>query len=100
MREIFSKRGRITDVQLKYTKDGKFRKFRSVGYQTDEEAAAAIEFLENTCIDTSRISVQTSASLGDDAKPQAWSEYAKDRIQENIIGKREDLPQASTKQIR
>lgn len=78
MREVFSKRGQITDVQLKYTKDGKFRKFGFVGYQTDQEAAAAIEFLHNTCIDTSRIDVQTCAALGAETKPQAWSKYAKD----------------------
>lgn len=78
MTEIFSKQGRITDVQLKYTKEGKFRKFAFLGYQNEQDAAAAIEFFNNTCIDTSRINVQTCADLGAETKPQAWSKYAKD----------------------
>lgn len=75
---MFSKKGQITDVQLKYTKEGVFRKFGFVGYQSEAEAQAAIEFFNNTCIDTSRINVQVCASLGDDKKPQSWSKYAKD----------------------
>lgn len=78
LRDLFSNKGRITDVQLKYTKEGKFRKFGFVGYQTEEEAAAAREFFDGTCIDTSRIDVQVCAALGDVQKPQSWSKYAKD----------------------
>lgn len=77
-RELFSQKGHITDVQLKYTKDGKFRKFGFVGYQSEQEAAKAAEFFNSTCIDTSRITVETCAALGAETKPQAWSKYAKD----------------------
>lgn len=75
---MFSDKGRITDVQLKYTNEGKFRKFGFVGYQTEEEAATAKEYFGGACIDTSRIDVQVCAALGDDQKPQSWSKYAKD----------------------
>lgn len=78
LREIFSKKGQITDVQLKYTKEGKFRKFGFIGYQSEQEAADALSHFNNTCIDTSRISIQTCAALGAETKPQAWSKYAKD----------------------
>lgn len=78
MRDIFSKKGQITDIQLKYTKEGKFRKFGFIGYQSEQEAADALSHFNNTCIDTSRISVQTCAALGAETKPQAWSKYAKD----------------------
>lgn len=65
-------------MQLKFTKDGKFRKFGFVGYQSDQEAADAIAFFDNTCIDTSRINVAVCSALGAETKPQAWSKYAKD----------------------
>lgn len=78
MRDIFSEKGQITDVQLKYTKEGKFRKFGFVGYQSEEDAAVAKEFFHNTCVDTARIDVQTCVALGAEAKPQAWSKYAPD----------------------
>lgn len=78
MRDLFSEKGEITDVQLKFTKDGVFRKFGFVGFSNDNEAAQAIEHFHNTCIDTSRIAVELCASLGSEAKPQSWSKYAAD----------------------
>lgn len=78
LKEIFGEKGRITDVQLKYTKDGKFRKFGFVGYQSEQDASEARDFFNNTCIDTSRINVEICAALGAETKPQAWSKYAKD----------------------
>ncbi|XP_058794674.1 probable RNA-binding protein 19 [Phymastichus coffea] len=68
----------ITDVQRKFTEDGKFRRFAFIGYKSEEDAAAALEYFNNTCIDTSRITVQYCASLGDPSKPKAWSKYALD----------------------
>ena len=50
LKEIFSEKGIVTDVQLKYTPDGKFRRFGFVGYQTEEEASAAVNYFNNTCI--------------------------------------------------
>lgn len=64
LRELFSQKGVVTDVQLKYTEDGKFRRFGFIGYKTEEQAAAALEFFNNTCIDTSRITVEYCAGLG------------------------------------
>ncbi|XP_069705771.1 probable RNA-binding protein 19 [Periplaneta americana] len=78
VREIFSKKGLVTDVQLKYTKDGTFRHFGFVGYKTEEEAQRAIEYFNNSCIKTCKIKVEMCAGLGDPNKPQAWSKYAPD----------------------
>lgn len=75
---MFNQKGQVTDVQLKYTKEGVFRKFGFIGFQNDSQANAAIQFFNNTCIDTSRISVEVCASLGADDKPQSWSKHAKD----------------------
>ncbi|XP_065213058.1 probable RNA-binding protein 19 [Planococcus citri] len=74
----FSEKGVVTDVQLKYTKDGKFRHFGFVGYQTREEAEAAVEYFDKSYFNSLRITVQFCSELGDTNKPKAWSKYAPD----------------------
>ncbi|EDV51227.1 probable RNA-binding protein 19 [Drosophila erecta] len=78
LRQIFGAQGTITDLQLKYTPDGKFRQFCFVGFSTEEEAQSAIRHFDNTCIQTSRVRVESCAALGSEDKPQSWSKYAKD----------------------
>ncbi|XP_033210187.1 probable RNA-binding protein 19 [Belonocnema kinseyi] len=78
LKEHFGKEGTITDVQLKYTKDGVFRRFCFIGFKTEEEAQAAVEHFNNTFVDTSKISVELCAKLGDPSKPKSWSKYAID----------------------
>ncbi|CAH1179142.1 unnamed protein product [Phaedon cochleariae] len=78
LQDLFGEKGTVTDVQLKYTPDGKFRKFAFIGYQNENEAEEAIKSLNNTFINTSKISVQKCSSLGDENKPKAWSKYATD----------------------
>lgn len=78
LKNVFGQKGEITDVQLKYTKEGKFRNFGFVGFKTEEQAKAAQEHFNGTCIQTKRIVVEPCASLGSTAKPQAWSKYAPD----------------------
>ncbi|KAH8270700.1 hypothetical protein KR044_006657 [Drosophila immigrans] len=78
LRNIFGAKGTITDLQLKYTPDGKFRQFCFVGYSSEAEAQAAIQHFNNSCIQTSRVKVESCASLGSEEKPQSWSKYAKD----------------------
>lgn len=64
LRKLFSEKGTITDIQLKYTPEGKFRQFAFVGYQNEEEAKEAIKHFDKMCINTSRLSVAYCASLG------------------------------------
>jgi multiple RNA-binding domain-containing protein 1 len=64
LHEIFSEKGIVTDVQLKYTKDGKFRHFGFVGFKAEEEAQNAVEYFNNSCIKASRIKVEICAGLG------------------------------------
>uniref|UniRef100_A0A1B6DA95 RRM domain-containing protein n=1 Tax=Clastoptera arizonana TaxID=38151 RepID=A0A1B6DA95_9HEMI len=78
LREKFSSKGVVTDFQLKYTKSGKFRHFGFVGYQTAEQADAALNYFNNTFIGSSKITVEHCAELGDGKKPKSWSKYAKD----------------------
>ncbi|KAL1517600.1 hypothetical protein ABEB36_001341 [Hypothenemus hampei] len=78
LRELFNPNGTITDIQLKYTKQGTFRRFGFIGFQNEEEADRAVQALNNTFINTSKISVDKCALLGDAHKPKAWSKYAAD----------------------
>ncbi|CAG9761792.1 unnamed protein product [Ceutorhynchus assimilis] len=78
LRELFNQNGTITDIQLKYTKEGAFRRFGFIGFQNQDEADRAIEALNNTFVNTSKISVEKCALLGDANKPKAWSKYATD----------------------
>lgn len=57
LREIFNKYGTITDISLKYTKDGIFRKFAFVGYENEESSQNAVQKLNSTFIQTSKIVV-------------------------------------------
>ncbi|XP_037070222.1 probable RNA-binding protein 19 [Pollicipes pollicipes] len=76
LREAFSAKGYVTDVQLKYTQEGKFRGFAFVGFKTEEQADAAIEFFNGTYIGATKALVEKCASLGSADKPRAWSKYA------------------------
>ncbi|GAB1868922.1 Probable RNA-binding protein 19 [Camponotus japonicus] len=78
LKELFSQKGIVTDVQLKYTKDGKFRRFAFIGYKTEEQAKLAQSFFDQTYIDTCKIFVEQCAALGDFSKPRSWSKYAND----------------------
>lgn len=93
----------MTDVQLKYTEDGKFRRFAFIGFKTEEQAKLAQSYFDQTFVDTCKISVEECASLGivynwvysvsnlvainkltlinasgDPSKPRSWSKYAND----------------------
>ncbi|KAI4470076.1 rna binding protein [Holotrichia oblita] len=78
LRQIFSEKGLLTDVQLKYAPNGKFRQFAFVGYQNETDAHEAIKYFNNTCIQTNKIEVTPCVLLGDSNKPKSWSKYALD----------------------
>lgn len=74
-----SQGGEVTDVQLKYTKEGKFRHFGFVGFKTEEGAQKAKKYFNSTYIGATKVSVELCADLGDSVnKPRAWSKYATD----------------------
>lgn len=78
MRELFNANGTITDIQLKYTKEGTFRRFGFVGFQNEEEADRAVQSLHNTFLNTSKISVEKCALLG--IRILVYSEYSTETI--------------------
>ncbi|CAF0997132.1 unnamed protein product [Adineta ricciae] len=76
VRKHFEAFGPITDLQLKYTKDGIFRRFAFVGYLNDEQAQRAIDKLSKTYIGTSKIVVEQCFDLNDSNRPRPWSKYS------------------------
>ncbi|TRY62746.1 hypothetical protein TCAL_03592 [Tigriopus californicus] len=79
LRETFSSLGgQITDVQLKYTPEGKFRHFGFVGFSREEDAQKAQAHFHKNFLNGSKIHVEICADLGDENKPRAWSKYAPD----------------------
>lgn len=78
LRNLISRVGTVTDVALKYAKNGVFRKFAFVGFLQEAEATNAVKLLDKSFLHSSRLSVQLASALGDKDKPRAWSKYAKD----------------------
>ncbi|XP_054449904.1 probable RNA-binding protein 19 [Pteronotus mesoamericanus] len=75
-RQLFAAFGTLTDCSLKFTKDGKFRKFGFIGFKSEEEAQKALNHFNKSFINTSRITVEFCKSFGDPTKPRAWSKHA------------------------
>ncbi|XP_068937815.1 probable RNA-binding protein 19 [Petaurus breviceps papuanus] len=94
-RQLFSAFGTLTDCSLKFTKDGKFRKFGFIGFRSEEEAQNALDHFHRSFIDTSRVTVEFCKSFGDPSKPRAWSKHSQKATQS---GKSEKSPVASETQ--
>ncbi|NXI02128.1 RBM19 protein, partial [Pachycephala philippinensis] len=75
-RKLFAAFGTLTDCCLKYTKDGRFRKFGFIGYRSEDEAQTALKHFNKSFIDTSRVTVELCKSFGDPTKPKAWSKHS------------------------
>ncbi|NXA22041.1 RBM19 protein, partial [Ibidorhyncha struthersii] len=75
-RKLFAAFGTLTDCCLKFTKDGKFRKFGFIGYKSEDEAQTALNHFNRSFIDTSRVTVELCKSFGDPSKPKAWSKHS------------------------
>ncbi|XP_071946345.1 probable RNA-binding protein 19 isoform X2 [Antedon mediterranea] len=76
IKDTFGKIGEITDLQLKYTKSGKFRQFAFVGYRSNAEAEKAVNFFNKTFLDSSRLQVEICKSIGDPNAERPWSKYS------------------------
>ncbi|TMS03993.1 putative RNA-binding protein 19 [Larimichthys crocea] len=74
-RSMFAAFGTVTDCSLKFTKDGKFRKFGFVGFKSEEDATKALKHLNKSFVDTSRVTVEMCKAFGDPTKAKAWSKH-------------------------
>ncbi|XP_074868755.1 putative RNA-binding protein 19 [Carettochelys insculpta] len=75
-RKLFAAFGTLTDCSLKFTKDGKFRKFGFIGFKSEDEAKMAMNHFNKSFIDMARITVEFCKSFGDPVKPRAWSKHS------------------------
>ncbi|KFD51430.1 hypothetical protein M513_07643, partial [Trichuris suis] len=57
LKRLFDRYGVVTDCQLKYSADGRFRGFAFVGFLTVESAESAVTSLNGTFVDTARIHI-------------------------------------------
>lgn len=57
-KSMFAAFGTVTDCSLKFTKDGKFRKFGFVGFKSEEDATRALQHFNKSFVDTSRVTVR------------------------------------------
>ncbi|KAI4902096.1 hypothetical protein NFI96_013174 [Prochilodus magdalenae] len=76
-RKMFSAFGTLTDCGLKFTKDGKFRKFGFVGFKSEEDAEKALKHFNKSFVDTSRVTVEFCTDLGDPNKSRPWSKHSR-----------------------
>ncbi|TMS39135.1 hypothetical protein L596_005708 [Steinernema carpocapsae] len=101
LRRHFSGHGAITDCQLKYTRDGVFRRFAFVGFDTEENARKAAQYFDNTFVGTTRIYVEECKPFGDNTKPRAWSKYSKEKeSQKRPLNDEEGAPAPPVKKVK
>eukprot|EP00040_Diaphanoeca_grandis_P044144 m.11430 g.11430 ORF g.11430 m.11430 type:complete len:941 (-) comp8809_c0_seq1:378-3200(-) len=70
LKEIFGKHGEVTQIKIQQK-----RRFAYIGYMDAKEANAALKYLHDTYIDTSKIEVSSALAYGDTQLPRAWSKY-------------------------
>ena len=80
LRTTFAKHGSVTDLQLKY-KDGKFRGFAFIGYQTEAEAVAAKKYLDGTFVGAAKIKVEICNELGESSRKKDKKKESEDKKQ-------------------
>uniref|UniRef100_A0A3P9H0X0 Probable RNA-binding protein 19 n=1 Tax=Oryzias latipes TaxID=8090 RepID=A0A3P9H0X0_ORYLA len=83
---MFAAFGTVTDCSLKFTKDGKFRKFGFVGFKSEEDASRALKHFNRSFVDTSRVTVEICKAFGDPTKGKAWSKHTQSAGQEKPSG--------------
>ncbi|XP_020103411.1 multiple RNA-binding domain-containing protein 1-like [Ananas comosus] len=76
LREFFSQKGEVTDAKIMRTKDGKSRQFAFIGFRSEKEAEAALNYFNNTFMDTRKLICEVARKVGDLNLPRPWSRYS------------------------
>ncbi|CAL5025497.1 unnamed protein product [Urochloa decumbens] len=101
LREVFSRKGEVTDAKVIRTKDGKSRQFAFIGFRTNEDAEEALKYFNNTYIDTCKITCEVARKIGDPDAPRPWSRHSLKKPEHGIKDKASaeavDAPLKSTK---
>ncbi|KAK7155672.1 hypothetical protein R3I93_010350 [Phoxinus phoxinus] len=92
-RKMFADFGTLTDCTLKFTKDGKFRKFGFVGFKTEEDADKALKHFDKSFVDTSRVTVESCTDFGDPNKARPWSKHTRQPSANKVTDEQESCEQ-------
>lgn len=84
---MFSEKGDVTDVQLKFNSQGKFRCFAFVGFKSDDQAVEARDYFNNTYVQNCKIKVEICRT---DDQPKN-DEQAEEEIKKSVKEEFEDL---------
>ncbi|KAL3715153.1 hypothetical protein ACJRO7_006965 [Eucalyptus globulus] len=76
LRDHFSQKGEISDVQIIYTCDGKNRQIAFIGFRTEQEAEEAIRYFHKSYVGTYRIFCEVARRVGDPDIPRPWSRHS------------------------
>lgn len=63
LKDIFSRKGNVTNVQLVFTVDGSSCYFALISYETEEEAKTALNYFNKSFVHFSRISVEQCSEM-------------------------------------
>jgi len=77
VRQHFKKFNPITDVSLKFTNEGVFRKFAFVGFSDEGAAQKAIDYFNQTYFGTSKMTIETCLPISEKDKVRPWSKHTK-----------------------
>ncbi|XP_042427118.1 multiple RNA-binding domain-containing protein 1-like [Zingiber officinale] len=80
LREFFSQKGEVTDAKLMRTRDGKSRQFAFIGFKTEKEAEDALNYFNNSYMDTCKITCEVAHRVGDPNIPRPWSHYSAKKV--------------------
>ncbi|XP_064986006.1 multiple RNA-binding domain-containing protein 1-like [Musa acuminata AAA Group] len=80
LREFFSQKGEVTDAKLMRTKDGKSRQFAFIGFRTEREAEDALNYFNNSYMDTLKITCEVARRVGDPNIHRPWSHYSTKKV--------------------
>ncbi|XP_030632510.1 putative RNA-binding protein 19 isoform X2 [Chanos chanos] len=96
-RKMFADFGTLTDCGLKFTKDGKFRKFGFVGFKSEEDAERALKHFNKSFVDTSRVTVEYCKAFGDLSKPRPWSKHTRQPANDKTTEHKTEADEADKK---
>ncbi|CEM11929.1 unnamed protein product [Vitrella brassicaformis CCMP3155] len=67
----------ITDCKIAKTRDGKTRQFAFVGFKSADAAQNAVDYFNQTYLDTSKVTVEFAVAPESKQLPRPWSKYSK-----------------------
>jgi len=83
IKDHFSSKGEVTDVRVMRTENGKSRRFAFIGFRNEQQANVALQYFNNTFLDSARITVETAKKLNEVDMKSARSKHTKKKLGQN-----------------